>query len=186
MRAISRLSCSCLAASAIFAIAGTPAEAKNSGIADAGTIVAIALPITAATISATKSDWDGILQMTVATAATVGTAFLLKKVVHEERPDGSDNKSFPSDTAALAFAPAQFLWQRYGWEYGVPAYAAAAFVGYSRVESKQHHWWDVVASAGISWTFNELITDRYNPPRDFNAGAIVTPDGGFVSLNYRF
>ena len=43
--------------------------------------------------------------------------------IQEQRPDKSDFQSMPSDTAALAFAPAQFLWDRYGWEYGVPAYA---------------------------------------------------------------
>jgi membrane-associated phospholipid phosphatase len=186
MRLISRTSCSCFALSAIFAIAVQPAEAKNSSIESAGTIVAIALPITAASISASKSDWDGILQMTVATLATVGTSYLLKTVVHEDRPDHSDNKSFPSDTAALAFAPAQFLWQRYGWEYGVPAYAAASFVGYSRVEAKQHHWWDVAASAGISIAFNEWITDRYEPRHRFETGAYLLPGGGYLALNYRF
>ena len=55
---------------------------------------------------------------------------------------GPNWDSFPSDTSALAFAPAQFLWQRYGWEYGLPAYAAATFVGWSRVLSpgERHAW----------------------------------------------
>lgn len=181
-----RLFTACIAASAIFALNSTAAEAKNSSIESAGTIVAIALPLTAATISASKNDWDGVLQLSVVTAATVGTSLLLKKVVHEERPDGSDMESFPSDTSALAFAPAQYLWQRYGWQYGVPAYAAAAFVGYSRVESDKHHWWDVAASAGLSLAFNEWITDRYEPPRDFSGGAYLLPDGGYVSFHLRF
>src|SRR4051794_15420281 len=141
-----------------------PATAKSSSIETSGTAVAIALPLTAAGIALWKEDGHGLGQLGAVTALTVGTAFLLKYVVHEERPDHSDNQSFPSDTAALAFAPAQFLWTRYGWEYGAPAYLAAGFVGYSRVESQQHHWWDVAASAGISWGYNRLITSHYFPP----------------------
>ena len=69
---------------------------------------------------------------------TVGTAWALKHVVREQRPDHSDFQSFPSDTAALAFAPgASFLWDRYGWQVGVPAYAAAGFVGWSRVRCQK-------------------------------------------------
>ncbi|HEX3664216.1 MAG TPA: hypothetical protein VHU23_03165 [Rhizomicrobium sp.] len=89
--------------------------------------MAIALPLTAAGIA---KDGHGLAQLGGVTGLTVGTAFLLKYVVHEERPDHSDNQSFPSDTAALAFAPAQFLWTRYGWQYGAPAYLAAGYVGY--------------------------------------------------------
>ncbi len=39
--------------------------------------------------------------------------------------------------------------KRYGWDYGIPAYAAASFVGYSRVESGKHYAHDVVAGAAI-------------------------------------
>jgi membrane-associated phospholipid phosphatase len=114
------------------------ADAKTDRIETAGTIVAVALPVAAGSITAPKHDWSGFAQLVAVTAATVGTVFTLKYVVHEERPDHSDNQSFPSDTSAVAFAPAQFLWDRYGWQYGAPAYLAAGFVGYSRVESRQH------------------------------------------------
>jgi len=38
---------------------------------------------------------------------------------------------------------------RYGWAYSAPAYALAAFTGYSRVESDHPYWRDVAAGAGI-------------------------------------
>jgi membrane-associated phospholipid phosphatase len=114
----------------------------------------------------------------------VGSTYVLKSVIKEQRPDKSDFKSFPSDTAALAFAPAQFLWDRYGWEYGVPAYAAAIFVGYSRVEAKKHHWYDVAASAGLSFGFSKLFTSTYH--RGFNYRASVAPDSVYASVDYRF
>jgi hypothetical protein len=74
-----------------------------------GTDVAIALPVIAGGLTLYNSDWKGTTQLTVDTAVTVGIAYGLKHVIHEQRPDKSDYQSFPSDTAALAFAPANFL-----------------------------------------------------------------------------
>jgi len=166
---------------AILATSGaTAGNSENDGKA-----VAIALPVVAGGLALWKDDWQGVAQLVVSTGLTVGTAYGIKQLVREERPDHSDFKSFPSDTSALAFAPAQFLWQRYGWEYGLPAYAAAAYVGYARVNSKQHHWWDVAASAAISLGYNELITSRYHQKNfytAFNAG----PSGVYGSLHYRW
>src|ERR1700761_6989631 len=141
------------------------APARADGIESAGVDTAIALPLLAAGITVYKSDWTGTAELAADGVSTVGTAYALKNIVREQRPDKSDFHSFPSDTAALAFAPAQFLWDRYGWQYGVPAYAAALFVGYSRVEAKQHHVWDVAASAAISFGYSKIFTTRL---RDYN------------------
>lgn len=171
-----------LAASPTLAAAST----KHKGLQDAGKAVAIAMPIVAGGVSLFKDDWHGIAQLIVVTGLTAGTAYGLKQIVHEERPDHSDDKSFPSDQEAVAFAPAAYLWDRYGWEYGVPAYAAAGFVGYARVHSDRHHWWDVAASAGIGWFYSRLITKEYHPPENFYTGAYVTPHAAFVMVDYRF
>ena len=150
-----------------------------------GTDVAIALPAIAGGITLYKNDWMGAAQLTVDTVATVGTAYALKQFVKEQRPDKSDFRSFPSDTSALAFAPAQYLWDRYGWEYGLPAYAAASFVGYSRIDAKKHHWYDVAASAGFAFTFSKIFTTRYRAP-GLRYGAAISPDGGEFRLSYNF
>ena len=162
-----------------------PAAAKANSTESVGTDVAIALPLLAGTYAASKSDWTGVAELTVDTVATVGTVYALKSVVKVQRPDKSDFKSFPSDTAAIAFAPAQFLWDRYGWEVGLPAYLAAGFVGYSRVDAKKHHWYDVAASAGIAFTFSKLFTSEYRNPK-FNYGVVATPHSAYASLSYRF
>ena len=159
--------------------------AHADAVATSGTAVAIALPLVAGGISLYQDDRVGLAQLTVDTAATVGTAFALKHIVHEERPNGADDHSFPSETAALAFAPAQYLWDRYGWEYGVPAYAAAIYSGYTRVEAKEHHWYDVAASAGIAFGFSKIFTTRYRPP-GLNYGAEITPHSGYIHLSYNF
>jgi membrane-associated phospholipid phosphatase len=167
-----------------FLLAGCGA-AMATTTENAGTDVAIALPLIAGGITLYQDDWTGAAQLGLETFGTVGTAWALKHVVREERPDHSDFQSFPSDTAALAFAPAQFLWDRYGWQVGLPAYAAAGFVGWSRVDAKKHHWYDVAASAGLAFGFSKLFTTRYRAPGLYY-GAEASPDGGYVHLSYNF
>ena len=152
----------------------------------AGTDVAIALPLVAGGLTVWKEDWQGSAQLAVTTLLTVGTAYGLKHVVREERPDHSDFKSFPSDTSALAFAPAQFLWQRYGWEYGLPAYAAAGFVGYSRVDTDKHHWWDVAASAAISLGYNLIFTSEYEPKNSLYTNISPIKGGAYAKVYYNW
>ncbi len=177
--------------------ATVPAQAtpplKTSTIETAGTYTAIALPVVAGGIAVWKGDWTGVKQLTAVTVLTVGTVYALKHLVRECRPfakpctpGGSNWDSFPSDTAALAFAPAGFLWQRYGWRYGLPAYAAAEFAGYSRVDAKKHHFWDVLASAAISFGYNELITTRFHRQTGFSSDLTAGPSGVYASLNYRW
>ena len=171
-----------------------PAQAAiTSKIETAGTGVALALPLAAGALTIWKDDFRGTAQLAASTVLTVGTVYLVKHFVKECRPfaepcahDSKNWDSFPSDTSALAFAPAQFLWQRYGWEYGVPAYAAAAFVGYSRVHANKHHWWDVATSAAISLGYNELVTTRYRPNRSLYTDLQASPGGVYASLNYRW
>ena len=151
---------------------------------NAGSAVAIALPVIAGGISLYQDDWRGLGELTADTVLTVGTAYALKHVVRERRPDGSDYQSFPSDTAALAFAPAQFLWDRYGWEYGIPAYAAAGFVAYSRVDARKHHWYDVTASAVLAFGVSQVFTTRFRPHTNIYAEA--APGGGAIHLTYNF
>lgn len=176
-----------LAAPLLAILASNSAAAStNQSLGDVGTGVAVALPVVAAGISYWKDDWQGIGQLALDTGATVGSALLIKQFVKEERPDYSDNRSFPSDTAALAFAPASYMWARYGWEYGVPAYAAATFVGYTRVATDEHHWWDVAASAGIAWGWTFLFVDRWHYAYNLNSDIQVTPHSALVSLSYKW
>lgn len=80
------------------------------------------------------------------------TVLGLKSIVHEERPDGSSNNSFPSGHTATAFAGAEFLWQEYKdksiW-YGIAGYAVATGTGLFRIYNNRHWLTDVVAGAGI-------------------------------------
>lgn len=147
-----------LAAWAAAGLPGAGAPALADAVEDAGNILKYAMPIGAAGIAISKEDEDGLLEMGVSYIGAMGTAYGLSSVIRERRPDRSDRRSFPSDSATSAFAAAAFLDKRYGWRYGLPAYALASFVAYSRVEADKHHWQDVAAGAAIGWTFNQLVT----------------------------
>jgi len=175
-----------IAVCAAIALFTFSAQSANANDENAGKAVAIAIPLAAGTVALLHDwDWTGVKELTVDTGLTVGTALLLKQIVREQRPDKSDFHSFPSDTAALAFAPASFLWDRYGWEYGVPAYAAAIYTGYSRVEAKKHHWYDVAASAALGWGYSRLITTRYTHRR-FYSNLYASSNGIFADFSYRW
>ncbi|MDE6303791.1 MAG: phosphatase PAP2 family protein [Paramuribaculum sp.] len=72
----------------------------------------------------------------------------VKRVVKRERPDMSDNHSFPSGHTALAFAGAELTRQFYGPWWGAGAYCMASFTGFLRVRNRRHWLTDVAAGAG--------------------------------------
>ncbi|MGL2966107.1 phosphatase PAP2 family protein [Flavobacterium sp. XGLA_31] len=89
----------------------------------------------------------GTSMLLVATTVTA-----LKRITKEERPDGSNNESFPSGHTALAFAGAEFLYQEYKdvsvW-YGVSGYVVASATGVFRIYNNKHWLTDVAAGAGF-------------------------------------
>jgi membrane-associated phospholipid phosphatase len=170
-----------------FKINTTPLTSSEKNIESAGTGLAIALPVVAAGISWEKGDLRlGWTELAAETFLTVGTAYALKNIVREERPNGSDNQSFPSDTTALAASGSSFLWGRYGWEYGLPATAVTGFVAYSRVQARDHHWYDTVASLGMSAAYGYVVTTPFQ--RRYNVQTELTPlpGGALVRLSYNW
>ena len=107
-------------------------------------------------------------------AATLATTEVLKRAVRSERPDGRDNFSFPSGHAARAFSAATFVHRRAGFESAWPLYAAATYVGWTRVQADRHRWADVAGSlavsAAASWA---LASPRHD--RAATVAASVTP-----------
>ena len=126
-----------------------------------GSIGAIALPASGLLAAAAHKDGKGTLQLAEAYGAAMAVVYVLKPIVNRQRPNGG-GQSFPSGHSASAFAGAGFLQRRYGWRYGAPAYAIAAFVAWSRVESKQHWTSDVVAGGVIGIASNLVFTHKWS------------------------
>ena len=85
-------------------------------------------------------------------AIMLASTFAVKYISREERPDGSDNLSFPSGHTAQAFLAASIvhteLRDKSQW-YGVGAYTLATGVGVLRMVVDKHWQSDVVAGAGF-------------------------------------
>jgi len=114
-------------------------------------------------LPAYRGDWEGFQQGAYSLGAAEGMAMLGKATVHEERPDHSDNNSFPSSHTALSFASATTLYRRYDdIEMAIPAFVLATVTGIARVEAKKHHWYDAVAGAAIGTGSGWFFTDAFN------------------------
>jgi len=100
--------------------------------------------------------------LALAMARTELVTYGLKYGVDAERPSGG-GQSFPSGHTSVAFAGAEFIRKQYGWEWGIPAYLAAGFVGWSRVESANHWPRDVWAGAAIGILSNYDATGLQMP-----------------------
>lgn len=100
-----------------------------------------------------KSTW-GELILSDAIGVAIGTAMVggLKIITTKERPDGTDQHSFPSGHTARAFMAATMLHKEYGelspW-ISIGAYTCATATGMTRLMNNRHWMSDVLAGAGI-------------------------------------
>ncbi len=141
----------------------SPAMARDTGAwKDVSDVGAYSLLSVALAVPAIRYDWQGLREAVYSVGVAQGVTLGLKAVVDRRRPDNSDNDSFPSGHTSLAFASATTLHRRYGWEFGVPAYALATVTGVARQRARKHHWSDVIAGAGIGIASGWLFTDPYN------------------------
>ncbi|HXV64943.1 MAG TPA: phosphatase PAP2 family protein [Vicinamibacteria bacterium] len=108
---------------------------------------------------------------------TQSLTFGLKVAVSRERPDGSNQRSFPSGHASGTFATATVLHRRYGWKVGVPAYAVAGYVGASRLNEGAHYLSDVVFGATVGILVGRSLSLEIADSR-IEIGPMATP-GGF-------
>ncbi len=174
----------------ITAYSGQLSAQDKSAIELSGDILEYAMP-SAAFISTfvwtdeTKPHW----QFVKSAGLAIGTAYILKSTVDKKRPDFNPNNprydSFPSGHTTSAFVSAAFMERRYGWKVGIPAYALAGWVGFSRVYAERHDWWDVLGGATIGTVSSYLFTKAYNNP-NLNVGLNIAPEQCQIGLSYRF
>ncbi len=92
-----------------------------------------------------------------------GVTELIKSLTGRTRPDGSNDKSFPSGHASSAMTSARVLQMRFGWWVGAPAYALATYAGLSRVQAEKHYLSDVIFGWTIAWYFSSAIVRAAEP-----------------------
>ena len=127
----------------------------------------------------------------VNTIGSVGVAYIgktaLKAMIKEERPDHSDNKSFPSGHASMAFAAARSIDKEFRKDciwIPIAGYAAATAVGIERIANKHHHWYDVVAGAAVGYGAAELTWWLSDKMFGKGSNVAVGSSGNTVDVTY--
>lgn len=138
------------------------------------------------------------INIIVANAISGAVFTSLKHTVKLERPDQSDNLSFPSGHTSIAFTNAALLYYEYKdsniW-YASSGFLFATATGILRIANNKHYTSDVLTGAGIGLA-SGLLVSYWNPFKSLSFGkknkttAFVYPQigsqiglGAIVQLN---
>ncbi len=134
---------------------------QSSTIEDAGDLFLIAVPAYALGTTLLKKDKKGAWQFAKSFLLNQAITFTLKQTIDKPRPDLSNNNSFPSGHTSTTFQAASYVHIRYGFKYSIPAYLAAGFTAFSRVDANRHDEFDILAGAIIGIGSSYLFTTPY-------------------------
>ncbi len=99
-----------------------------------------------------------------ASAITAVSTSTLKLITNTDRPSDKWNNGqygFPSYHTASTFAIAAVLDEYYGSHVGLPAYALAAAVGFSRIDAQDHDLSDVVFGGVLGFVIGKTVAGRH-------------------------
>jgi len=166
-------------------ICSAKVNSQNDALKTTGDVLLVAVPVATLATTFIIGDKKGTWQFTKGFLLTEALTYGLKYTIKKERPDHSDNLSFPSGHTSTTFHSASFIHRRYGFKYSIPAYLLAGFTAYTRIATDKHNGWDILGGAviGVGSTF--LFTTAYQQEHmelTFNKS-----DGGYlVGFNYKF
>lgn len=155
----------------------------NKNIEYSGDIIQVLLPITAYATTFYLDDEEGRNEFYKSFFLTVGITHGLKFTIKKERPNNKGNDSFPSGHTSASFQGATFIHKKYGLAYGIPAYIAASYVGWSRVKSEKHYIEDVLAGATIGILSTYYFTSPY---KNLHVNPIVNSGNFGFNLSYKW
>lgn len=160
---------------AMFSAVHTEADTER----EIGDVLSYAMPAAVLGFELYRGDKEGAWQFATSFSATTLAAEALKRATKVERPDRTNDLSFPSGHAARAFSAASYIHRRHGWEYALPAYALATYVGHTRVQAKRHRWGDIAGAAAVSTLATWWLVDPKSQKR-----VAISPlyDGEFAGI----
>lgn len=145
-----------------------------------------------------RDSWGRMLASDAFTAVLMtGVVQGLKHSTRVERPDGSDNHSFPSGHTATAFMTATMLSKEYGhlspW-IGVGGYSVATATGLMRMANNKHWLSDVMVGAGVGilatelgyWMADAIFKDKGLSMRDAREERLEIRNPSFFGLYMGF
>ncbi len=131
---------------------------------------------------------DRMAEGFVAYIAYAAITRTMKGLINSPRPNGRDNKSFPSGHTGTAFVGAELVRMNYGWGWGAGAYVIAVSVATMRMYNEAHWLSDVLMGAGIGilcahigeWLLQPVKNLFGIPESDWGSGHKKSMDVGFA------
>ena len=99
----------------------------------------------------------------------------IKGVTNTSRPTTqfqNGHYGFPSYHAASTFTIAAVIEEYYGWQAGLPAYAVAGLVGWSRIDQREHDLSDVLFGSVLGFVIGKTVAAAH---LDRQADMKITP-----------
>lgn len=106
----------------------------------------------------------------------------LKVAARTESPNG-DEFGWPSGHASSSFCFATVMHEAYGPWVGVPLFGFAAFVGYERVDARNHDFSDVISGALIGIAVGHAVSSNHQPKiLGMDVIPYVNPENGAMGI----
>lgn len=136
-------------------------HSQKTAIETTGDVFLVATPLYSIGLTLLKKDKKASWKFAKGFLLNQTVTFALKNIVDKTRPDLSNNNSFPSGHTSTTFQAASYVHIRYGFKYSIPAYLAAGFTAFSRIDADKHDGFDVLAGAIIGIGSSYLFTTPY-------------------------
>ena len=89
---------------------------SRKAVRTSGDVLAFVTPVASLATVLVLQDWQGLKQGALTGITTIGLTYALKYIVKKERPDHSNNHSFPSMHASVSFTGAAFIQRPCIWK----------------------------------------------------------------------
>jgi membrane-associated phospholipid phosphatase len=131
-----------------------------------------------------------------AMASTSAATGFLKETTKRTRPDGSDNKSFPSETTSMSSVTATLASRNLNYlplddgsrtAYRIALFSLTAATGWARVEAQGHYPSDVLFGAALGHFFGVFFTNAFlgnNNPHNVVLEIEPLPSGIMVEFQW--
>ena len=156
---------------------------QSEAVKSSGDVLLYVMPAAALGTTLINGDKEGSWQFLKGFALNGITTVSLKFIIKKERPDMSNNNSFPSGHTSTTFQSAAFIQKRYGWKFGIPAYALASYCGITRLNANKHDFIDVFSGALIGVGSAYLFTTPYQKE---HMELTFSKSESFFLIGYRF
>ncbi|VAX38510.1 hypothetical protein MNBD_PLANCTO02-2453 [hydrothermal vent metagenome] len=114
----------------------------------------------------------------------------IKAIANTERPSDTWNNGqygFPSFHTSTNFAMAAVIEEYYGLRAGIPAYALAGLVGWSRIDERDHDLSDVVFGAALGYVIGKSIAGKHRLGNsDLQISPYYHPINGTSGIQFEF